>query len=380
MPAYPPRGLGFWDDDLKAYIDINAAILLAAAQQAQQAAATAQAAAQLAVNISGIEVSDDLMAAATSNTNSDFYAALAAAIAVRAGMEIGDDASPAGVATNAQIMTALAGHVSGNLMVFHDGNANMARPITGASVSWAGWVYPNNLASGDVWYRVNVDNFDPLGITTWHNALWAQQIALTDGANISALSDHHGGSVTWSTPATKEPTLVLSSDLAGRPAISFNGVDDYLVTPTFADVVQPFTVCMVVSSTKQPGITARLMGGVRTGGGAAGPSIRRNTSYAYTPTVISSAPMASANTPDQAIIVAYYNGTTASSVRVNGVQVTGSVGDVFGVRKLYLGVSDTLASFANMRLGFFGLKAGALTPTELQEFEVTASAHYGITL
>lgn len=226
----------------------------------------------------------------------------------------------------------------------------------------------------------------------WHAAFWAGDLALTNGGLVATWADRSGNARDLAQATSGNRPLYRSnvSALGGRPAVEFDGVNDYLRTATWTGLAQPITYVVIMrtgatvgtptasffiadkatntnamsfywSVTSGPVVYWSTYAGSAEGRAGSGVGPGANTNYA---------------------LRALLNGASSGmNVNGSGVALTGSIGT--GTSDgLTLGASRSAAGvIPNSHIAFAGVYAGDVTADGgWAAFCAWVGAHYGLTL
>lgn len=224
----------------------------------------------------------------------------------------------------------------------------------------------------------------------WHAAFWADGIGVADGASVSTWADISGNARDLAqATGTNQPTYRSSvSSLNGRPAVEFDGVNDYMRTATWSGLSQPVSYVVVMRTGASVGspTASFFIADKATNTNAmafywnvtSGPTIKWSTYAGTAEGLAAVGPAASTNYALRAKL----NGSS-STMTANGssVTLTGNVGT--GTSDgLTLGASRSTGGYIpNSHIAFVGVYAGDVTADgNWSSFASWISTHYGLTL
>lgn len=219
--------------------------------------------------------------------------------------------------------------------------------------------------------------FDPLSIT-WAHAWWAEDPGWTNPGDGNAVSSwrNDGSQATAATSSgTNRPTFRSSyANLNSKPAVEFDGSNDYLDTSGAADMSQPNHVYIVGYASSSSGTPTVFDNGTV---GSKRHLLRVRSGSTLQMFAGASVTAGTAIGPASFQVAALFN-TTSSAIRANGQSATGlSVGShVLGDPRL--GASESVGTPFAGALAFVGVKDSALTTQELNDLDAWAVSHYGV--
>ena len=176
--------------------------------------------------------------------------------------------------------------------------------------------------------------------------------------------------------STKIPLLATPAALNSKPAVSFDGVDDWLAVQFAADDAQPITYSMVINIRSLPGSAYNFMDGDElqstTQRHLIGISATQKWNI-YAGTLVTSA--ASATTGAH-LLVCTFNGAS-SVLYVDGTSVlSGNAGTQAG-RRVRLGTSYNGLAAAPVDIAFYDVYNGTLGSTARSALRTWAQSYYG---
>lgn len=220
--------------------------------------------------------------------------------------------------------------------------------------------------------------FSPLDIA-WHTAFWAEgpnfvALGLTDGTAVSSWPDESGNgrSATQATATSQPLYRATGVGLNSKPAVDFDGTDDWLRTAAFAvELSQPNT--LVVVAIRDTGTDPNFVDGL-TDAKRNQLGVRSGSFEMYAGAVVNGP----ASDTIAHVFIAEYNGAS-SKFKVDGTETTGNAGaapiDGITLGSHYSGGGTELL---DGRIAFVGLYDGILTDDEKQNLTFWAEEHYGI--
>jgi hypothetical protein len=233
---------------------------------------------------------------------------------------------------------------------------------------------------GLAWTNVT---FNPLiaGIG-FHSAFWAEDPMWAhpaDGVAVPSWRDGSGNArnMAQATGAKQPLYRAVAAGLNNRPAVQFDGVDDFMSSPIFAAGGQPFSLVVV---SKFNALTSAYLieggpGGQLTGGISAGGSGQPFSLYAggvlNSPTLM-----------DQVkhFLHGVANGAT-SKIGVDGVETAGNAGTATAQTQWTVGSFDGTQAFANAHIAFAGFYYGDITThANWAAFKAQMATLYGLVI
>lgn len=221
--------------------------------------------------------------------------------------------------------------------------------------------------------------FDPLSIA-WHSAYWAEDPGWTnpgDGSGVTTWDDAttNGRDLTQAT-GTKRPLYRASvAALGGRPALEFDGTDDFLQTASAFTVTSgTLTKVIVYQLRSHPGGNRHIWSAMDSGTNRAD-VYKTGGHNVYGSAAAGGSINFGGGTRDFGAHLEIDTFGTSGKIEIDGVSVaTGSGTAALATHCLggYIGIENAAVSIA-----FAGLYVGSLTSTEKTNLLAWAQSHYG---
>lgn len=218
------------------------------------------------------------------------------------------------------------------------------------------------------WFQ---DVYNPLTALPWVAAGWAENPGQTfaDGAAVSSWSDGTGNSRHAVQATGGLQPIYRASGVNARPAVQFDGVDDFLASAAFTSLPQPYTLVVVArpTSVASGAIMALGTGATFIGVGLASSNYALGTGALLSGTAASAAAH---------LMVGFANGGS-STLRVDGTTVASGNAGATGIAAVKLGGGASASRPFTGYLAFWGLLPRALTTPEEASMRTWSQTLYG---
>ena len=221
---------------------------------------------------------------------------------------------------------------------------------------------------------VSVDIIADIG---WRNAYLADNIAISNGAEVTTWADDKAALDL--TSATGPQYNTSDANFNSLPCVQFSGTDEFMATAQYTQLTQPCSLAYVgnFDSVNEDVVALERLApaGVIDTGFALTNGDPKVRSYAGVP---ANSTVDASTTTAQLVIV---NADGASSeIIVNGVSTSVDLG-TREHRQIFLGRNVAGTKFPAFKMSFVGLKTSALlTAQEITDIEAWAADKYGITI
>lgn len=218
--------------------------------------------------------------------------------------------------------------------------------------------------------------FNPLTIP-WHSAFWASgtdftALGLADAAAVGTFPDEIATKdATQATEAAKPTYRAAFAALNSKPAVDFDGVDDFLVSSAFTSVPQPYTQVIVASVTT---LQLSAFAAVDSTTGLRGVAIGTGNLWSIG---YGTAVNGSAATTGGHCLFGYAEGANSTLKADGSTVVSGSNAGTTGVAIHRLGGRSSGTTPLAGAIAFYGLLARALTGQEETDLLAWARSFYG---
>jgi hypothetical protein len=217
---------------------------------------------------------------------------------------------------------------------------------------------------------VPVSTFDPSTIG-WYASYSADAILAADGSLVAQWNDTSGNArhLTQATSASQPTYRSSVSVLNGKPAVEFDGVDDFIRSAALT-LAQPFGIVVVFAGA---GTSGEVLLGRYSGAGQA--PILRNLTGAWSMFAGSNLSSGSANSSAH-LLMSAFNGATSALYADGAAGVTGNAGTntSSGIR---LGNDFNSTGALSGHIAYAAIKASALTTQERSDLLGWAQYFYG---
>ena len=220
-----------------------------------------------------------------------------------------------------------------------------------------------------------------VGSVSWFAAFSADDLALSDGGAVSTWADRSGNArdASQGTSGNRPTYRATVAALNSKPAVEFDGSNDFLRTSSWTAISQPISVVAILSI-------------LATGSGSRfiADGISSNPMAVYWNATVSWAMYAGTSewaqgSPNPSTgakgLRALLNGTS-SRFAVNGTVLSAATNIGSGTMTgLTIGAKRDDTGSANMQLAFLGLYAGDVTADgNWSDFKAWAASYYGVTV
>lgn len=206
-------------------------------------------------------------------------------------------------------------------------------------------------------------SWNPLTAVAWKAAYWADDPNWSNpgaGNAVSSWSDGTGNGFTMlQGTGAKQPLFRTGvTALGGKSAVEFDGVNDFMQATTPV-MTQPYSIVAALEVISLGSGDIVLSDSVGTGRGL---FYWRNATGKWTAYTGTGFLISTPSITTGAHVARFGANNTSSTIVVDGVATTGSVGNSTGYTGITLGAINTgTALWSNIRLGFWGVYNGDIT-------------------